>query len=276
MRSLLLVLPVVLALACAGCADDASPRPAPSQPPLRVFSYEAGLTDWQRVQQPAGRERISVVPAPGGGSAPSERAMRVELRPGDMTTTGGYTGSRAEVYARHATRGDAAERWPDPVGSVRWYTIDLYVPKGFCTSERAGDWLTLTQWKGLNGGSPPVALEIKRGALQLGGKRTRRSLGALTPGRWTQVVVGMKLSPDPKEGWIEVSRDGHRLVPRRGLATMDAYTKDGVERVDPIYLKQGLYRSAAWRCTQVVYFGPTVIGDAPPPASSSYEKRSGA
>jgi len=187
--------------------------------------------------------------------------MRVELRPGDVTDTGGYLANRAEVYARHATRATAPERWPDPIGSVRWYSIDLYIPKGFCTSDRAADWLVLTQWKGLNGGSPPLALEIKRQSLDLGGKRIRRSLGPLQKGRWTRIVVGMKLSPNPRQGWVQVARDGRRVMPRERLATMDAYEKDGVREPDPIYLKQGLYRSAGWRCRQVLYFGPTVVTD---------------
>jgi hypothetical protein len=248
-------------LAGTACGVTGRPDPPPVRnPPLAVFSYESGLGDWG-VQQPKGKNRITIVKSPGGASAPSDRSMRVEIRHGDVTDTGGYLANRSEVLARRTTRGTAPERWPDPVGSVRWYAIDLYLPKGFCTSPSASNWLVLTQWKGLNGGSPPMALEIKRGNLMLGGKHIHRPLGPLNTDRWTRLIVGMRLSPERGKGWVQVSRDGRRVVPRTSVATMDAYTKDGVKSPDPIYLKQGLYRSAAWKCTQVAYFGPTVIAD---------------
>jgi hypothetical protein len=45
---------------------------------------------------------------------------------------------------------------------------------------------------------------------------------------------------------------------------MDTYVKGGQRRVDPVYLKQGIYRSSAWRCRQAVYLGPPRIGATRP------------
>ena len=115
--------------------------------------------------------------------------------------------------------------------------------------------------EGLNGGSPPVALEVRRGSLVLRRDTAHPSLGPLVPGRWTRLVVGIHLSPD-KDGWVAAFRDGRRIVQRDSGPTMDAYYKDGVREVDPIYLKQGIYRSSAWKCTQTLYFGPITIADS--------------
>jgi hypothetical protein len=187
--------------------------------------------------------------------------MRVELQPGDLTDTSGYVGSRAEVYGRAATPMSLpADRWPDPPGSVRWYGFSLFVPSDFPVATDAR-WLTLTQWKGLRGGSPPLALEIKRGNLRLGGARSNaglipnQDLGPLPKDRWTRLVVGLRLSSDRSQGWVEVYRDGVRVTPRTSLATMD--TVNGAP--DPIYLKQGIYRDSAWNVTQVLYFGPAAV-----------------
>jgi hypothetical protein len=207
-----------------------------------------------------------VVRAPGSKSdeaRPAGGALRAELHRGDVTRTGDYKASRAEVFGRIASRGTDPKRWPDPVGSTRWYAFSLYLPKGFCTGPDTR-WLTITQWKGLNGGSPPVALEVAGGRLELGGKHIHRPLGALPIGRWTRLVVGMHLSPDAKEGWVEVIRDGRTVVNRTSSATMDSYVKNGEKLVDPIYLKQGIYRSSAWRCKQAIYFGPPSITSSRP------------
>jgi hypothetical protein len=75
-------------------------------------------------------------------------------------------------------------------------------------------------------------------------------------------VIGMHLTPDPEAGWIAAFRDGRRIVQRLKGPTMDTYYKDGKQVVDPVYLKQGIYRAAAWRCSQTLYFGPITIGDS--------------
>jgi hypothetical protein len=248
------------------------PEPPPSSTePIFETDYEHGLAGWQAIQQPAGPPRITTAAAPGVADdprRPAVRVMRVELRPGDLTDTGGQLAPRAEVYARAARPLlTPAEEWPDPPGSERWYVFDLFVPAEFPTATDS-TWLTLTQWKGHHVGRPPFTLEVKRQNLRIGGKRAgalpSQDLGPLAKGRWTSLVVGMKLSPDPATGWIEVHRDGELRLPRTPLATLQTWWG----RTDPVYFKQGLYRSAKWNVTQVLYFSPVRIYDAMPPGLS--------
>ncbi len=244
-------------------------------------------TGWRSEQEPrtAGvgavqTERITVVTGadvPGTGPAKPSGALRVELKPyestpgardGDVTVTSGYAANRAEVFGRYPgtpATGTPATDWPDPIGSERWYSFALLVPVGFQFATDS-NWIVITQWKGLRGGSPPVSLEIKRGALRLGGTRTNSrlipndgNLGKIVPGTWTELTVGLGLSTDSTQGWVDVYRDGEHIMPRTAMATMDIVkTRNGPE-VDPIYLKQGIYRARSWKTDATVYFGPMVV-----------------
>ena len=193
--------------------------------------------------------------------------LRYELRAGDVYTSSGYAANRAEVYGRIATpAATPAAQWVDPVGSERWYTFALYIPSDFLTTSDT-KWLTFTQWKGLRGGSPPIALEIKRDHLRLGGARSNAGLipgngdlGPLSIGAWTTLTVGMSLSTDDESGWVEVWRDGALALPRVSVATMDVIGG----QPDPIYLKQGIYRDSSWTCTHVMFMGPVQVMSARP------------
>ncbi len=221
-------------------------------------TYDDGLDGWNGVQAEKRRIKVSSVPAAGTPGAPQRRrVMRVELRDRDFVSEG----NRAEVYGRNPSPWSSTPpaRWPDPAGSVRWYEFSVYLPLGWRTTTDTR-WLTLTQWKGYRGGGPPVAIEVKRDRLNLGGKRIRRDIGPLPIGHWTKLLVGMRLSPNPRRGWIRIYRDGQPVLPLTRLATMDKYS--GV--VDPIYLKQGIYRSSAWDGRHVAYFGPTRVYDRRP------------
>ena len=224
------------------------------------------LGAWQAEQEPAvlgipQPDRIQLVDRPEKG-----RVMRVELRPygtalgrtdGDVTNTGGYEANRAEVYARHHTgsRSAPAAEWPDPIGSTRWYGVDLFIPNSYTADTTGHMWLSLMQWKGALGGQPAIALEVKRDRLELAGASGRDDLGPIARGRWERIVVGVHLHPD--QGWVEVLRDGVTVLDRTSRATMQ-WRSPGV--ADPIYLKQGLYRDWDWQTTHVVLYGDTVIG----------------
>jgi hypothetical protein len=234
---------------------------------LFATSYAHDLSSWQSVQEPAGTDRITVVSAPGDAQdalRPSANVMRVELRPADRTDTSGYLAPRAEVFGRAATpMSQSADRWPDPVNAIRWYAFSLYVPSDFTFATDA-KWLTLTQWKGLRGGSPPIALEVKRGNLRLGGARANAGLlpvtdlGPIIKGRWTRLVVGMRLSNIATQGWVTAYRDGTLRVPQTSVATMDTINN----LPDPVYLKQGIYRDDTWTVTHVLDFGPVKVGSS--------------
>jgi hypothetical protein len=231
---------------------------------------------WDAEQEPArGKggptrtDRIRVVSGPevpGSGPAkPNGPVMRVELHPyhatpggedGDVNESGDT--NRAEVYGRFPSGSATStppEEWPDAVGSTRWYGFSVHVPPGFATSDE--HWLTITQWKGMYGGSPPLALEIDGGEFELGGTKGRRPLGAIKPGTWTRFEFGVHWSPNPEKGWVQVFRDGKEILARERRATMDTYDGD---TVDPIYLKQGIYRATGWDVVHVLHFGSTRVG----------------
>jgi hypothetical protein len=248
----------------ASGADDGPAAPTSVAPP-----GAAQYVVWQGYQRPSSggterMDRIQEVPPVGPAEGrPIGQVMRFELRPGDRQTSSGYTANRVEVFSRHAESDLVpAEEWPDPPGSVRWYGFSLFVPEDFATTTD-DKWLTLTQWKGANGGSPPLALEVKHESLRLGGERANSGLipgdgliGPLRKGSWTRLEIGIALSDDPASGWVEVWRDGALALPRTAVATMDVIRG----RPDPIYLKQGIYRDSGWTSTHVLYFGPVKIG----------------
>ena len=231
---------------------------------LWATGYNPIPDEWAAEQSPA-PGRITRVPAPGPAAGrPARHVLRFEVQPGDLYNSSGQLAPRAEVMGRTPASfsGTPAGQWPDPPGAVRWYGFRLFVPADFITAIDT-TWLTFTQWKGYRGGSPPIALEIKRDGLRLGGARTNAgliprdgNLGKIRRGTWTRLVVGLHLSPSPSEGWVEVWRDGELRLPRTAVATMDLI--DG--QPDPVYLKQGIYRDTRWTCTHVLYFSPVTIG----------------
>jgi hypothetical protein len=172
--------------------------------------------------------------------------LRVEVRPGELTTTSGYSAPRSEVYGPL-----------EPFNVDRWYEWSLLIPEGFTFATDA-TWLSLTQWKGQRGGPPPIALEVKQNWLRLGGARanaglvTKQNLGRLTPGVWTRLQVGIRHATD---GWVQVFRDGIEVLPRTPLATVDVIGG----QPDPVYVKQGIYRDDRWTCPHTIYYGPLTI-----------------
>jgi hypothetical protein len=289
-RGALAALGAAVLLLAAGCTSGspggdeppASPSPSPTtsptsssasppaSPPATGAAPVPTLTDlgWTSTQAPSD-DSVEVLPSAGrlGDSGrPSGPVLRVELRAGEQYVEGGDSTARAEVYGRNASPWSTpTAEWPDPPGSQRWYTFSLYLPPRFPTSTDPADWLVLTQWKGRDGGSPPVSIEVAGDRLRLGGERSNEGdvpdngdLGPLPLGEWTTLTVGLGLSPD--DGWLEVERDGAVVVPKQPLATMDVI--DG--SVDPVYLKQGIYRSEGWDATQTAYFSPVRVSDTEP------------
>jgi hypothetical protein len=261
-RNALLAVLSVLLLACSsGASDDTRPAASSRVPTLKELGWtstQAPSDDSVQVLRSA--HRLS------GSSRPSGPVMRVELGKDEQYVENGESSARAEVYGRNASPWSTPiAEWPDPPGSRRWYRFSLYLPRHFATSDDSDDWLVLTQWKGRDGGSPPVSIEVAGDRLRLGGERSNEGdvpdegdLGPLPLGRWTTLTVGLGLSP--KNGWLEVHRDGDVVIPRQRLATMDVVDRD----VDPVYLKQGIYRSEGWHTAQTAYFSPVRVSRREP------------
>lgn len=277
----------VLALAAAVALPAPSPAHArrASAPASRVLFHtryprfgdavRIRRTGWEGVQVPEDdghRElsRITFGPAPGVGDPdrPSGPVARFTLHPfrtrgrviGDRTDTGGYVANRVEVYGRIAHRETPARRWPDPVGSTRWYSFSVYIPPGFVTATRPTQWFDFVQWKGLNSGSPPVAMEIRGDQYVLGGANSHAHLGYIHKGTWSRFVVGLHFSDVRHDGWATVYRNGKRLVHRQPTQTVKTATVHGVTGPDPDYLKMGIYRSVTWTRTQTIWIGALTIG----------------
>jgi hypothetical protein len=237
-----------------------------------------GAKVWQAEQEPNApgasgplqTARITVTTAPGSITdpyRPSTKVMRVELRPkqntsivgADEPNDGDVQGSkynRAEVYARHAVPGSTpAEKWPDPVGSTRWYGWSTYIPTDFVNAPSNAYWFDFLQLKGFRGGSPPMAMELHSGKVAFKVNDSYYTVGPMDKGTWVRYVVGVKLATDTT-GWVQVYRNGKQVVNQSNLSTMDIVNG----AVDPIYLKQGIYRSGDWAVTHVLYHGPMKIG----------------
>jgi hypothetical protein len=279
---------LLLAPSMAGCGADQTVSDGASTAPLATGSptdtgSPAGdpgggsgvpsLKDlgWTSVQAP-GPDNVRVLgprAAIGESGRPEGPLLSVQLAPGEYWGTGEGQTSRAEVYGRNASPWSTSpEKWPDPPGSERWYTFSIYLPSDFATSDDSAAWLDLTQWKGRDGGSPPIAVEVSGDRLRLGGERANQGLvpdngdmGALPLGAWTTLVVGIRFSTG-QDGWVHVFRDGVEVVPRTAMATMDLV--DGA--VDPVYLKQGIYRSTSWTSSQTALFSQVVVTDTEPSA----------
>jgi len=221
---------------------------------------------WDGVQAPRS-DSITVVDdsVAVGSDRPAGPLLRASLWADEL-----YDGRpRAEVYGRRPTPWSTpAEQWVDHAGTERWYSFYVFLPESFVLRTDTA-WLDLTQWKGYWGGSPPIAIEVKKDYLRLGGDRTNHNkiandgrMGAVALGQWTHLTVGIRFSTSADDGWVEAWRDGRQVVARTPVATMDTYQGGP----DPIYLKQGIYRSASWDVRQAAYFTPVSVTDVRPVA----------
>jgi hypothetical protein len=74
----------------------------------------------------------------------------------------------------------------------------------------------------------------------------RKSIGTTDPGVWHKYVVHAKLTADASTGWVEVWRDGAKVLNQVGMALLIPGDLTG-------YIKQGLYRDASHTSTQIVW-----------------------
>ncbi|MBO9534982.1 MAG: polysaccharide lyase [Solirubrobacteraceae bacterium] len=219
--------------------------------------------------------RLGVVANPKRNRIEKARyVLRAELQQGDVTNTGGLKRPRAEVL-HTADKGNP--------GDLRYYAFSLRLGP-FPMSTNGKLWTIVTQWKGENGGEPPMAIQVYNGRLKLvrvmgsvqkykcasnpkdtctklaGATRNEWDLGKAPVNKWTRFVFQIRWSQGP-DGRLCVRRDGHTIKCIKRLRTLQVYTPDGPGAADPVFLKQGLYRSDDWTVQQVAYFGPMVIAD---------------
>ncbi|MCH9718333.1 MAG: polysaccharide lyase [Actinomycetia bacterium] len=111
------------------------------------------------------------------------------------------------------------------------------------------DWQVLVQWKDDGDSSPPVALVVENGRYEIGGGWGRSGtdpqsaveyvdLGPATNYEWVDWVVRIQFASDPRQGSLDVWRDGVSVVTDWHPVTGTLYP--GLES----YLKFGYYRDA--------------------------------
>ncbi len=202
---------------------------------------------------------------PGNGTRP-KTAIRVELKPGDVQTiqTNGNVRHASELYALHSSNSNAtADKWVMAPGKEVWFHVPFMLDASYQPFTDSSDWIAFMQFKGQWGGSPPTGLEAHLDRLTIDGTSGRHDLGALPIGTWTDLIIGMKMSPDKNIGWIQVERDGKMVLPRTSRATMGYdINKNGTNSspvADPVYLKQGMYRTGSHESDAIDWFGPMKV-----------------
>ncbi|MGD9526380.1 MAG: heparin lyase I family protein [Dehalococcoidia bacterium] len=116
-------------------------------------------------------------------------------------------------------------------GDERWYAWSMKFPADFPDPD--GGWNIVMQWHA-GGGSPPLALDISRGTLDIGGDGVdapRETIGPLRRGEWMDYVLHVGFSPD--NGFVEAWENGVQTVPRTTRPTMSSGEN---------YFKMGIYR----------------------------------
>lgn len=186
-----------------------------------------------------------------------EKVMKVTINAGEDW----YGTSRAEAVARTPKDFNIDPFWkyPDAPGSERWYSFSVFVTEDFIFTKEDFKWMVITQMKGRNGGSPPLAIEIKRNTFRMGGtmvgKKFPDTLVPVKKGAWNTFLLGVKWSSE-NDGWYEATVNGKKVIPRTSMATLE--TINGLP--DPVYFKQGIYRDEKWDCSHTLYFKNSKIG----------------
>jgi hypothetical protein len=228
--ALVMVLACVFALAGRGQSGEEV---------LFKATFDAGFGGWY-VQSLNGRA-ITSTSDPFEGS----RAARFEVRDGDVEPD---TGSeRSEVSGPTFNEGE-----------------DLYIRDAILVppkSTYAGPWQIVQQlheegWSG----SPGMAVFVdSKGSLKIGagdGSPSFWTSSKLKKDYWHDLVYHVKLSRDPRVGFVEVWLDGVRQSLNN--SKVRAYGK--TIQAAQTYLKVGIYRSKASRGTSIVEHDDIVVG----------------
>lgn len=211
--------------------------------------FETGdLSQWSRIQSVA-TDRLQVV---SDVTREGSKALKVTVRQGD------------NPIAASGNRNELLYLTEEAQGSEYYYKWSTLFPEGYPS---ANTWQLFAQWhqEGCCG-SPPLEFYVvgEEMFLRVGGSEGQIVWrGPLVRGHWNDFVLHVKWSSNPKEGFVELYKDGELAVPK----TMAA-TQFGGERN---YLKLGLYRDNAISQVGVVYhdgfaMGTTLEDVMPPPA----------
>jgi len=222
-----------------------------SATPVWMGNFETGdLKQWSSAQARA-PDRLEVV---SDVVREGSRALKVTVRQGDKFP--GASGNRNElVYMTH-----------EAPGSEYYYKWSTLFPENYPSSNT---WQLFTQWH-QDGccGSPPLEFYVvgEEMFLRAGGSNGQIVWsGPLVRGRWNDFVLHVKWSPNPREGFVELYKDGQLAAPKTYAATQFNGERN--------YLKLGLYRDSSISQVGVVYHDGFAMGTSledvmpPPPAA---------
>jgi hypothetical protein len=137
-------------------------------------------------------------------------------------------------------------------GDERWYAWSMKFPADL--PEPDGGWNILMQWhQSADSGSPPLALDISQGSLDIGGDGAdapRQTIGPIRRGEWVDYVLHVGFSQT--DGFVEAWENGVQTVPRTTRQTMAD---------EASYLKMGIYRDEGATGDAAVLFDDlTILG----------------
>jgi hypothetical protein len=200
--------------------------------------FESGdLSQWSKVDGLV--SRLTVVSSP---VRQGSRALRVELRSGDVASNG---------IRNELVRTDA-----ETEGTERYYAWSTMFDSSYPIENK---WQVFTQWHHSGCcGSPPLEFDVNGQTLSLDGNPPGNSgtvaiwSTPLVRGVWHDFVMHVIWSSNPDLGLIELWYDGQKVIDGKAFQTLFPGMVN--------YLKQGLYRDASISAVGVVYHDGMTVG----------------
>lgn len=198
-------------------------------------------------------DRIKVVSSPTSGPH-SRYAYRFEARDGDYSEWGG---ERNEVK-------QTEEDKQYPPGSERYFGYSVRIGDDYPHDNQGvtNDWTALSEWKTLEThGSGPAALNMQTADNHLTLKHAASPSyfiwkSPLQRYQWNWFVVRIKFHPDPNVGFVEMWKDGARVLPKTYASTLEPMNG----YADPAYSKIGYYRNKEISGKGVVWIDDYTVG----------------
>jgi len=215
--------------------------------PLFIDDFEGGdLGKWGSCQG-AGVNGdcagLTVSDGMGVGQDP-ERGMVAQFRITD--------GKEAEMGGERSEVRDSGPGTSVQEGDHRWYSWSMKFPEDF--PEPDGGYYIVMQWHQSNdSGSPPLALDVSKGTIDIGGdgvEAPRQTVGRIRRGEWVNYVLHAKFSQS--DGFVEAWENGQQTVQKTSRPTMT----DGEN-----YLKMGIYRDPDATGDAEVWFDDFAVHD---------------
>jgi hypothetical protein len=217
--------------------------------PVFVGDFEAGnLDQYSAIDvHPGTTDRLTVVTDP---VREGNYALKATVQPGDYVKLG----ARAELVVTSPMFHEGEERW------FHWHTL---FPQDFQTSPR---WHLFIQWHSGDFGVPlqfnlhgeRLSFRVMGHQYDAQGQHDAGMLwtAPLQRGEWMEFLLRVKFSADPKIGYVELWKDGEKVVTQTFHQTLYAGGS--------VYLKQGLYRDRSIDWPQSIYHdGLTIYAQRP-------------